>query len=208
MKVFEKIAIKTPYASPSSLWLIFRTLLGVGLQSFGGGSSTFYLIHEACRRYDWMGEEEFVRSWALAQVTPGINLIKLTILIGNKLRGAAGIAVAVGGLLLPSVFITALMTAGYSAIRSLPIMKAILRGVLPAALGLSLAMGVQMATPLLFRARGEGWMRLGISLGVIVAAGLLLAWNVTSPLVVLLLGGGVIAFLFNFIPPNGGRGAS
>jgi len=32
----------------------------------------------------WVEEEEFARFWALCQIAPGINLIALTILIGEK----------------------------------------------------------------------------------------------------------------------------
>ncbi len=191
----------------TSLWLIFRTMLSLGVQSFGGGSSTFYLIHQACIRHGWMSEEEFVRTWALSQITPGINLLKLTVLLGSKLCGWAGIATALAGLLLPSAALTALMTAGFSAVRSQPLVEAALHGVLPAALGLSLAMGYQMAQPLLARAYKEGFPRLGASLLIISGAALALALSAVSPLIVLLAAGGLTALLLAIIPSRNGAGA-
>lgn len=188
-----------------SLWLIFRTMLSLGAQSFGGGSSTFFLIHQACIRHGWMDEEEFVRTWALSQITPGVNLLKLTVLLGNKLRGWAGIAVALAGLLLPSATLTALMTAGFSAVRSQPLVESALRGVLPAAVGLSLAMGYQMGQPLLTRAYQEGYPRLGASLLVIGGAALTLALTVVSPLIVLVISGGLTALLLAFVPVKNGQ---
>lgn len=183
-----------------SLWSIFRTMLVLGAQSFGGGSSTFYLIHQACIQRGWMEEEEFVRTWALSQITPGINLLKLTILIGNKLRGWAGILAALGGLVLPTAGLTALMTAGFSAVRSQPLVEAALKGVLPAAVGLSLAMGYQMAQPLLTRGYKEGLPRLSASLLVILAAALMLALTRISPVVVLLLCGALTVLLMAWVP--------
>ena len=88
---------------------LLRVWSGIGLQSFGGGASTLYLIHEACRRRGWLSEEEFTRAWALVQISPGINLIKLTLLIGYKLRGWPGLLVALAGLLLPSAVVTVLI---------------------------------------------------------------------------------------------------
>jgi chromate transporter len=179
---------------------IFLIWISLGIQSFGGGSSTFYLIHQACIERGWLDEEEFVRDWALAQISPGINLVKLTALVGFQLRGWQGVVMAMSGLLLPSAAITALMTAGFSTIRSQPLVQAAMRGILPATIGLSLAMGVQMAQPVLARARQEGGVRLGAHILIIVgAAGLLAVANV-SPVAVLFLAGVAAILLMAIFP--------
>ena len=148
-----------------------------------------------------------MRDWALAQISPGINLLKLTALLGNKLRGWPGIITATSGLLVPSALVTALMTAGFASIRSQPIVQAALKGILPAAIGLSLAMGAQMGQPLLAKAYHEGFLRLGIQVLILTGAALLFALNVVSPVVVLLLAGAatipVIAFVPVSKPANG-----
>ena len=168
---------------------IFSTWLTFGIQSFGGGSSTFYLIHQACIDRGWIGEEEFVRSWALAQISPGINLLKLTVLLGYRLWGWPGMFAALGGLLLPSAMVTILMTAGFTLIRSVPIVQAALRGILPAAIGLSLAMAYQMAQPVLAKAYQEGPLRLSAHLLILAAAAYFMAQGAISPALVLLLAG-------------------
>ncbi len=170
------------------LWDLFATWFILGIQSFGGGSSTLFLIHQACIRRGWVEEEEFVRTWALVQIAPGINLVKLTALVGRKLRGWPGLLAATAGLLLPSALVTVLMTAGYAVIRSQPAVQAVMRGVMPATIGLSLAMGAQMGIPLLSKAHKEGAPRLGANLVILVGAALLMAANL-SPVAVLLLGG-------------------
>ncbi len=179
---------------------IFLAWLILGIQSFGGGSSTFYLIHQACIEHGWMDEQEFVRAWALAQISPGINLVKLTTLIGYQLRGWPGILAAMAGLLLPSGAVTALMTAGFAVIRSQPLIQAALRGILPATIGLSLAMGVQMAQPLLSEAHHEGRLRLSAHLLILLGAALLLALSSISPVVVLLLAGAAAVLLLALLP--------
>jgi chromate transporter len=179
---------------------IFTTWLITGIQSFGGGSSTFFLIHQACIERGWLDEETFVRTWALAQISPGINLLKLTVLVAYRLRGWPGLLAGVAGLLLPSGAVTVLMTAGFSLIRGQPLVQAAMRGILPATIGLSLAMGVQMAQPLLTRAHREGKARLGAHVLILVCAALLLGVANVSPALVLLISGTAAVILLAWIP--------
>ena len=183
-----------------SLWDLFSTFLILGIQSFGGGTSTFIMIHQTSLNRGWLSEEEFVRDYALSQIAPGINLLKLTILIGNRLRGRSGLVVALVGLLVPSAAVTALMTAGFSLIRSQPLVQAAMKGILPATIGLSLAMGVQMAAPLLSGAYKEGPVRLGANIAILVLAALLMAFTNISPILVLLMAGAVTVLLLIFVP--------
>ena len=187
-------------SSRPALWDLLITFFLLGLQSFGGGSSTFFLIHQTCVQRGWMDEAEFVRTWALAQVTPGINLLKLTVLIGYKLRKWPGVILMVVGLLAPTALATALMTAGFALIRGMPAVQAVMKGILPATIGLSLAMSFQMAAPLFTRAYHEGPGRLGASVAVLVCAALLMASGKISPVLVLLLAGGITALLMAAVP--------
>ncbi len=184
----------------AGLWTLFLSFLGMGIQSFGGGSSTLILIHEACLKQGWMNENEFVRDWALVQIAPGINLVKMTALIGHRLRGWRGVWVAMTGLLIPSAIVTVLMTAGFTIIRGYPLVQSAMKGVLPATIGLSLAMSIQLAQPLVTRAHREGPVRLGANLAILVSAGLLLAIAGASPVVVLLAAGGAAVILMALIP--------
>jgi chromate transporter len=185
-----------------ALWDVFVTMLLVGLQSFGGGSSTFLLLHRACVTQGWLSEAEFVRAWALVQIAPGINLVKLTGLIGYDLRGWPGLVAAMAGLLVPSAGTTVLMTAGFAAIRRQPLVQAALNGILPATLGLSVAMAVEMALPVLRRARHEGRPRLAAHLAVVTGSALALAAAGASPVVVLMAAGLVTAAALAAIPPR------
>lgn len=148
-----------------------------------------------------------MRAWALAQISPGINLIKLTVLVGHGLRGWAGILAAVSGLLLPSGLVTVLMTAGYGAIREQPLVAAAMRGVLPATIGLSLAMSIQMARPIARLAHQEGPARLIAHLVILAGAALLMGSGTVSPVVLILGTGGVTLLALRAVParPGGGR---
>ncbi len=172
----------------------------MGIQSFGGGTSTFFLLHQACIERGWLNEEEFIRTWALAQISPGINLLKLTVLVGYGLCGWPGLIAGVIGMLLPSASATILMTAGFATIRSQPLVQAAMRGILPATIGLSLTMGVQMGQPLLVRAHHEGPLRLAANLLILCGAGLLLAFTSISPVIVLLLSGTAAILMMAVLP--------
>jgi len=175
--------------SASKFGEIFTAFLIIGMQSFGGGTSTLYLIRQACIQRKWMDDEEFTRSWALVQIAPGINLVKLTILVGYRLMGWTGLVASTLGLLMPSAVITVLMTAGFSAIRDNSVVQAAMKGILPATIGFSLAMAIQMAHPILANAQKEGPARLATNVLFLAAAAMLLSLANLSPALVLLLAG-------------------
>jgi chromate transporter len=194
-------SLKTSKATwHNSLWQIFFSWLGIGIQSFGGGSATFFLIHQTSEKYGWISEEEFLNAWALAQLSPGINLIKLTVFIGFRLRRWAGIVVAMAGLLIPSAIVTVLMTSVFTLIKGDPTVKAVMRGILPATIGMALAMGVQITSPVLKLAYREGRVRFILHLLLITAASLTMAGGRYSPALIL-LASGIITVLMLMMSP-------
>jgi chromate transporter len=175
-----------------SLWSLFVIWLNLGAQSWGGGSATLLLIRrEVVERRAWMDGDEFTRAWAICQVAPGINLLGLTILIGWKQRRAPGAAVALLGLLLPSVTITAVLTAGYAVVRNSPVVAAALRAVVPATVGLGILLSWQMGAPLLKQARWRGVSDLIVGIGILVGSAAALAIWRPPVILVLILGGAV-----------------
>jgi chromate transport protein ChrA len=85
--------------------------------------------------------------------------------------------------------LTVLMTAGFTLIRGQPLIQAAMRGILPATIGLSLAMAFQMGQPLITRAYREGFARLAVHVLILVSAALMLALAGLSPVLVLALAG-------------------
>jgi chromate transporter len=179
---------------------LLRVWTGIGLQSFGGGASTLYLIREACRKRGWLTEDEFTRAWGLVQISPGINIIKLVALIGYKQRAWPGLLASVSGLLLPSCLVTVLMTAGFAAIRDQPIVAAAVQGVIPATIGLSLAMGFQMAQTAFKAAAQEGGLSIAANVFLLIAALLLYVFAHAAPLLVLGLAGAGGMLLLGALP--------
>ena len=172
---------------------LFGIWLRIGLQSFGGGAATLYLMRlESVERQQWLTDEEFSRNWGICQIAPGINLLGQTILIGWKVAGAPGVVVSLGGLLLPSVSITMLITAIYARIQDLMLVRAALHGVVPATVGLGLLLGFQMARPILVRSRAESSVSLTFSVSVIAVSALLVGL-MHAPVVGTLWGAGILS---------------
>lgn len=154
------------------IWQLFRIWTSIGLQSFGGGASTTLLIQRTfIDKHRWLTMEEFLRLWNLCILTPGINLVALTVLIGRKLGGTWGIVASLAGLLLPSAIITCLLSALFKQIESVAAVQAILRGVIPATGAIMLLVGLNFALPLLRRGYKEGLLYLlGSSILILVCA--------------------------------------
>lgn len=183
---------KRPLGLPPSLPRLFRVWFLIGLGSFGGGASTFTLIRRAfVQQNPWLTNEEFVRYNGLCQLTPGINLLALTILIGRRLKGSWGIPVSLLGMLLPSVTLTILMTALYSQIRGRAEVHAAVQGVIPATIGLGLLSATQTLLSLLRSSRQEGASYFFINCVLFTGSGMaVLFWHL--PVIVVLCGAGLL----------------
>ena len=156
-----------------SKWQLFRIWASVGPQSFGGGASTTLLIQRAfIEKHNWLSIEEFTDLWNLCVITPGINLVALTVLIGRKLGGVWGIVVSLAGLLLPSATITCLLAATFKQIENQAVVQAVLRGVIPATGAIMLLVGWNFALPIIRRGHKEGVLYLLGSSVVIIACAL------------------------------------
>lgn len=176
----------------------FLVWLGLGVQSFGGGAATLALIRTAVvDRHRWLTSDEFTRDWALCQVSPGINLVGITILIGRRVHRIPGIVLALFGLLFPSCLITVLITAGYAHVHNLPIVRRALCGIIPATVGIGLVTAYQIAAPLVMAAWKEG--RVNVVFAVLVMVVCAAAVAILRPAVVVVLcGAGLSGALFQW----------
>ncbi len=177
------------------LGLLLRVWLTLSAQSWGGGVATLTLIRQAVvERHAWVEDAEFTRLLALVRLVPGINILALTILIGRQLRGWKGVGVCVVGLLLPSVLMTVALTAWYARIQGLPFVRAALRGVVPATLGVGFVTMLQTGRAPLLASRREGRASLLVSVTLLILSGVA-ALRVQNAVVPILCGaGGASAF--------------
>ena len=163
---------------PPSALTLFSIWFRIGLQSFGGGLATLALIRrEFIEVRGWITPDEFTRYWALVTAAPGINLLALTILIGRKTGGTVGVAVALAGLLTPSVPITILLTAAYAHIRDVHWVRSAVRGIVPATVGVGVTIMAQTALPVLRSAMRQSKAAAFTALAIlIVSASAIAVW--------------------------------
>lgn len=185
-------------ATPS-LFTLFLVWCSLGFQSFGGGSATRFLIWQATvDQHHWISDEEFTRFWAMTQLSPGINLLGLTALIGWRLAGLSGVFVTLFGLLLPSVSMTMLITALYAYIRESPIVQSALRGIVPATVGLGLVMTWRMFEPIWRESSVDKMVGKVVTL-VLLGVTILLMVSHSLPIFIILIGVGVVSGLVQWL---------
>jgi chromate transporter len=103
-----------------------------GVTGYGGGPSTIPLIeYEAVKKYEWMTEEEFGQTLALANTLPGPIATKMAAYIGYKVKGGIGAAVAILAHILPSLFGMLFMLGLLYKFRTSPIVSGMVQGVTP-----------------------------------------------------------------------------
>jgi len=176
-----------------SPWRLFWIWAVIGVQSFGGGSATLYLIRRVTvERRAWLSDEEFTRYWGICQIAPGINILGLVSLIGWRVAGAWGAVLSLTGLLMPSASITIAITSIYSIVREAPIVRAGIAGVVPATVGLGLLLSFTMVRPLLSSARRDGKLSAIFATMLLVASTIVVAIT-RAPVLAILWGAGAFS---------------
>ena len=101
---------------PHRLWTRFTSMLYISAFTFGGGFVIVSLMQKKfVEELHWLEEDEMLDMTALAQASPGAIAVNGAILVGRKLAGIPGIAVAVLGTILPPMVILSLISLAYEA---------------------------------------------------------------------------------------------
>lgn len=114
----------------------------------------------------WMTDQQFSDLFAIAQVTPGPNVI-ITTLIGYQVAGIAGALVATVAMVGPTCIATYFLTRVWDRFRDAPLRVAIQAGLVPVSIGLLAASAWIMAST-----TDTSWIAVGIT-GVAAAVGFL-----------------------------------
>lgn len=136
---------EAPIASaPLSRSAFLAVCSKIGLLSFGGGL-TGWVHREVVLLRGWMGESEFMSAVTLSQILPGTNVSNLLVLIGQRLFGMGGAAIALFGLLWgPFLAVIGLLSL-YGAISGLAWIGRGMDGVAAAAVGMLMLVGLRGA---------------------------------------------------------------
>ncbi|HTW89262.1 MAG TPA: chromate transporter [Candidatus Binataceae bacterium] len=135
--------VTTVKAERASLGRIFEVFLMAGAISFGGGVVAYlreYLVHGE----GWLNDDDFLDALEVSQTLPGLNSVNLSVVVGDRLRGILGAAVAVAGILLPGMLIVMTLGVLWEEQRQNVMVKSFLIGVAVAAVGLLATVTVQL----------------------------------------------------------------
>src|ERR1700746_654640 len=139
----------SPPASPAqnpSLPDLFLAFALISVCGFGGVLAWSRRMLVEQRR--WMTPAEFNDAYALCQFLPGPNVVNLSVVFGRRIRGTAGAAVALVGLLGAPFGIVTLIGVVYAQFGELAALQRMLLGVAAAAAGLVMGTCAKMARPL------------------------------------------------------------
>lgn len=128
-----------------ALGQLLVTFGGMSVLLFGGGYVFIPMIQQiVVDGYGWVTRQEFIDAIALGQVTPGPILISAAF-IGYKVAGLAGAAAATVGIFTPPAVLMVLCTRFLDRIKRSKGIKAGLRGIRPAVIGMIGAAGLTVA---------------------------------------------------------------
>jgi chromate transporter len=130
-----------PLDPPPGLLELFWVFSKIGVLSFGGVLSA-WIHREISVKRRWMTEADVLSGLALAQIMPGINVVNLSLFVGQRLRGVVGSFVAVMGILFTPTFIVILISMVYDRFSSISWFPDLLVGIAAAAIGMLINMGV------------------------------------------------------------------
>jgi chromate transporter len=88
---------------------LFAVFLTAGAISFGGGVLA-YLREYLVRDRGWLDDDDFLDALEVSETLPGLNSVNMSVIVGDRMRGTIGAAVAAIGLMLPGMMV--MMTLG------------------------------------------------------------------------------------------------
>ena len=112
---------------------IFILFFKIGAFTIGGGYAMLSLIEdEIVNKKKWLDHEEFLDGMAIAQSTPGVLAVNISLITGYKIAGFLGMFAGMLGAVLPSFFIVLFLSQILLAYGNHPIVVARFNGVKPA----------------------------------------------------------------------------
>jgi chromate transporter len=98
---------------------VFAVALYYGVAGFGGGYSVLaQLRRDLVERKQWLSGEDFLVLAELSKSLPGTPATSLLALVGQRVGGVRGGAIAAGAFLLPSTLLMIAFGAAYSLVRA------------------------------------------------------------------------------------------
>jgi chromate transporter len=127
------------------LWALFTLFASLSLVAVGGANSAIPEMHRvAVNLMGWMTDKQFADFFAIAQLSPGPNVIIVT-LIGFHVAGLAGAGVAIAAMCGPTCVLAYLVTRTWNRFKDARWRIALQAGLVPVSLGLIAASAYVLA---------------------------------------------------------------
>lgn len=124
----------------------FLVFSKIGAFTIGGGYAMVPLIEdEVVTKRHWIVKEDFIDLLAIAQSSPGILAVNISIFIGYRLRGIRGSIVTALGTILPSFLIILSIALFFHNFKDNVVIEKIFKGIRPAVVALIAAPTFSMA---------------------------------------------------------------
>lgn len=164
---------------------LFSSFFKIGAFTFGGGWAMISIIErEIVDTHRWIERDEFLDLLAVAQSMPGILAVNIATVVGDRLHGIRGSAMAALGSILPSFMIILAIAIFLTpdTIKNNHIISAIFMGIRPAVVALIVAPVLTSA-----KAAGIGWKTVWIPLIVALMISINIGF-VSNPILYIILG--------------------
>ena len=123
---------------------LFLGFLRVGLFSFGGAYAAIPLIRDVVLSYGWLTDEALSYMIAVSESTPGPIMVNLATYVGSSQGGLLGAVIATVTVVLPAFVIILLVMLILRRFLGNPVVKAVMRGLVPCIIGIIGATGLYM----------------------------------------------------------------
>lgn len=128
----------------SALFQLFWSFCQIGFTSFGG-MSMVPLINDEMVSHGWMNVSEVSDIIAIAEMTPGPLGLNCATFAGMRVAGILGAIISVLGVLVPTFTLCALAAVFFEKFKNSRALKNIMVGVRPAALGIIVAVMIDLS---------------------------------------------------------------
>jgi chromate transporter len=176
-------------AVPISLSTLFLTFMKIGAVLYGSGYVLLaFLRNDFVERLGWLTNQQLLDAVSIGQFTPGPVFTTATF-IGYLIAGLPGAILATVGIFLPSFIFVFISNPFIPRLRRSPLLSALLDGVNVAALGLMMAITVELGQ--------NAIVDVVTAVLAIGAAILLIRYKINSTW--LIVGGGIIGVIYSMV---------
>lgn len=124
---------------------LFWTFFKIGMFTFGGGLAMLRLAQEQVVAKGWLEENQIINFVALSESSPGPFAINMATYVGADEQGFWGAVFSTLGVVLPSFIIILIVAHFYKQFQSSHIVKGVMTGLKPTAIGLIASAIITMA---------------------------------------------------------------